>query len=91
MDSNGVVTAIAAGDATIMVTTTDGAFTANAVITVNVAAESPVLVTAVSVSPASVALEIGQSAQLIFTITPSNPLDYALPIYTLPNRGCPIL
>lgn len=70
VNSNGVVTAVSPGSAQITVTTTDGGFTAIAMITVNAAA--PVSATGVSVSPSSRTISVGQSSQLTATVLPSN-------------------
>ncbi|QOG02107.1 Ig-like domain-containing protein [Flavobacterium sp. MDT1-60] len=79
----GLVTAIASGSATIMVTTQDGAKTATAVITVNT---SNVAVTSVSLSPSSATLAAGGTQQLTPTVLPSNATNKAVS-YASNNTG----
>ncbi|WP_088840565.1 Ig-like domain-containing protein [Listeria sp. ILCC797] len=67
VDSNGRVTAIKPGTATITVTTADGNKTATALITVN-----PIAVTGVSLLPTSSTINEGSSVQLAATVSPSN-------------------
>jgi uncharacterized protein YjdB len=64
-----LVTAVAAGTATITVTTQDGAKTATSAITVTAA---NVAVTGVTVSPTSASIAAGATQQLTATIAPSN-------------------
>ncbi len=67
VNSNGLVSGIAAGTATITVTTQDGNKTATSAITVNVIA-----VSGVSVSPTSASIFATQTQQLTASILPSN-------------------
>lgn len=67
VNSSGLVTAVAAGSATIRVTTTDGSFTADCVYTV-----SAVLVTSVTLNETSLELITGHVNQLLATIAPAN-------------------
>ncbi|WP_161595779.1 Ig-like domain-containing protein [Flavobacterium pectinovorum] len=69
VNSTGLITAVAAGSATITVTTQDGAKTATCAVTVNA---SNVAVTSVSLSPASASLSVGGTQQLTPTILPAN-------------------
>jgi len=70
VDANGLVTAVAAGSATITVTTVDGSFTATSDITVN--APAPISVTGVTLDQNSLNLSVGGSADLTETVNPSN-------------------
>lgn len=65
----GLVTGIAAGTATITVTTQDGNKTATSTITVTA---SPVAVTGVSVAPTTVSTSVGSTQQLTATVSPAN-------------------
>lgn len=67
VDANGLVTALAAGETNITVTTQDGNFTATSVITV-----LPVAVTGISVSPMVASVQEGATVQLTATIAPAN-------------------
>ncbi len=67
VDSNGLVTAVAQGSATISAYTTNGGFTATS--TINV---TGIVVTGVSVSPTTLNLQPSQTAQLTKTIVPAN-------------------
>lgn len=69
VDGNGLVTAIAAGAVTITVTTADGGHTAQCAVSV---AQGTVPVNGVSVSPTSLALNVGQTQDLTETVNPSN-------------------
>jgi hypothetical protein len=67
----GVVTGVAVGKATITVTSEDGGFFDNCAVTVTpAAAGTPV--TAVSLSPSTATIEIGNTTQLTATITPAD-------------------
>ena len=66
VSSNGLVTAVAQGTATITVTTQDGNKTATCVVTVTIP------VTGVSLNTSSVSINAGNTSQLIASITPSN-------------------
>ncbi|MFH6990964.1 Ig-like domain-containing protein [Flavobacterium sp. FlaQc-48] len=83
VNSSGLVTAIAAGSATITVTTQDGAKTATAVITVN---SSNVAVTGVSLNPASATLAVGATQQLTPVVLPANATNKAVS-YVSNNTG----
>ncbi|MRI00429.1 T9SS type A sorting domain-containing protein [Kriegella sp. EG-1] len=69
VDSNGLVTAIAKGNATITVTTTDGSFVAQSVINVNMP------VTGILMNPATASLEVDQTITIEAIISPSNASD----------------
>lgn len=69
IDANGLITALSAGTAYILATTADGNFTATSLVTVI----APV--TGVSVSPASLSLKEGETANLLATIAPANASD----------------
>jgi uncharacterized protein YjdB len=69
VNSSGLVTGMAAGSATITVTTQDGGKTATSAITVTT---STVAVTGVSVSPTSASINVGATQQLTATVSPSN-------------------
>ena len=69
VSSSGLVSGIAAGNATITVRTVDGNFTATCAVTVSVAT---VPVTGVSLNLTSSTRYIGETVQLTPTITPSN-------------------
>ncbi|MEX0274400.1 MAG: Ig-like domain-containing protein, partial [Flavobacteriaceae bacterium] len=72
VSTNGLVTAILEGNATITVTTDDGDFTATATITVEAATIS---VTGVTVSPVNATLTEGDTQQLSATVSPNNATD----------------
>ena len=67
VDTSGKVTGVAAGTATITVTTTDGSFTASCEVTV-----SAVAVTGVLLDKTSTTVETSKTKQLTATITPAN-------------------
>ncbi|WP_337968096.1 Ig-like domain-containing protein [uncultured Flavobacterium sp.] len=69
VNASGLITAVAAGSATITVTTQDGAKTATCAVTVNA---TNVAVTSVSLSPTSASLSVGGTQQLTPTILPAN-------------------
>jgi len=69
VDENGTVTAVAAGEATIRVTTEDGGKTADCVVTVKA---KTVSVTGVSLDRTTLTLTVGESATLTATVTPEN-------------------
>jgi uncharacterized protein YjdB len=69
VDAAGVVTAVAAGTATITVTTTDGDFTATATITVE--EEDEIAVTGVTLNETAVSLLVGQTVDLVATVAPA--------------------
>jgi len=68
--NNGVVTAVAPGEATITVTTVDQSKTDTCVVTV---AAAPIAITGVAVSPATLGLTVGgQTSTLSVVYTPAN-------------------
>lgn len=69
VNNSGLVTAVAAGSATITVRTTDGGFTDTDVLTVNAA---PILVTGVTLNEHAANLTIGNTNQLVPTIAPAD-------------------
>ena len=69
VDEDGNVTAVGAGTATITVTTEDGEYTAECVVTV---ADTVVQVTGVSLGRTSLDLSVGKSATLEATISPKD-------------------
>ena len=70
--SDGVVTGVSAGTATITVTTVDGNRIASSVITVNPRQGGGIAVTSVSLSPAIATISVGGTQRLIATINPTN-------------------
>ena len=72
---DGVVTAVAAGETTVTVTTADGAFKATANVVVKAA---PIKVTGVSLDKTMVALEIDESVTIEATVTPENATNKAV-------------
>ncbi|MDB5256770.1 MAG: Ig domain protein group 2 domain protein [Chitinophagaceae bacterium] len=66
VDASGLVTGIAAGNATITATSQDGNYTATSAITV-----TPIAVTGISVSPINVSVQKGNTTSLTATITPA--------------------
>ena len=72
VSSSGVVTAKAAGTATITVTTNDGAKTATCSVTVQAAKVS---VTGVSLNKSSLSMTVGDTETLTATVLPSNATD----------------
>ncbi len=70
VDQNGLVTAVADGQATITVTTTDGGHTAECAVTVKT-----IQVISIAVSPSSLELEPGDTGQLSVTFNPANATD----------------
>ncbi|MEP6930655.1 MAG: Ig-like domain-containing protein [Flavobacterium sp.] len=75
VNASGLITAVAAGTATITVTTQDGAKTATCAVTVSA---SNVAVTSVSLSPTTVSLAVGGTQQLTPTVLPSNATNKAV-------------
>ncbi|MDR2149016.1 MAG: Ig-like domain-containing protein [Tannerella sp.] len=69
----GLITAKAAGTATITVTTADGGKTATCTVTVN---PKIIYVTGVSLDKTALTMEIGDTEQLTATITPSDATDH---------------
>jgi hypothetical protein len=69
VNTSGLVTGVAAGTATITVTTSDGGKTATSTITVT---SSPIAVTGVAVAPTSASIIAGNTTQLTATVSPSN-------------------
>lgn len=76
VDSLGNVTAIATGTVNIVVTTTDGSFTATCAVTVYSGAFVPV--TGVSVTPTSRTIEPNGTVQLIATVSPAGATNKLL-------------
>jgi uncharacterized protein YjdB len=68
--TTGVVTGVAAGNATITVTTVSGGFTATSVATVQ--QQNPIVPTSITVSPASVNVNVNRTTTLNATVLPSN-------------------
>ncbi|MGZ4106917.1 MAG: DUF4350 domain-containing protein, partial [Tumebacillaceae bacterium] len=76
VDTNGNVTAVGAGQATITVTTVDGTFTASASVNVSLAS---VAVTGVSLNKEVLNLAVGGADEvLIATVTPANATNQAV-------------
>ena len=75
VDTDGKVTAISEGTATITVTTEDGNKTATCIVTVSLPA---VPVTGVSINPAEVSIEVGDEATLIATVAPIDATNQAV-------------
>ncbi|NBD25684.1 Ig-like domain-containing protein, partial [Paenibacillus glycinis] len=67
--SNGNVTAVAIGTATITATTADGGFQATSAVTVD---NTPIAVTGVTLDKGSLSLVVGESGQLTASVQPSN-------------------
>lgn len=76
VSSSGLVTAVGPGTVNIVVTTTEGSFTATCAITVYSGAFVPV--TGVSVSPTSRTLEVGGTQQLTATVSPAGATNKLL-------------
>ena len=72
VSSAGLVTAVAAGEATITVKTTDGGFTATCKVTVT---DPVIAVTGVSLSKTTLSLETGGTATLTATVAPTGASD----------------
>ena len=77
VSDNGVVTAVSNGIAVITVTTVDGNKTATCTVTVNIPSTT-VPVTGVSVSPTSKSLKVGETVQLVATVSPQNATNKAV-------------
>jgi uncharacterized protein YjdB len=76
VSAGGLVTAIAEGTATVSATARDGSGKSGSVlVTVTADGGSAVLVTSVTVSPATVSLETGKTSQLTVAVEPSNATD----------------
>ena len=69
VDTNGLITAIAAGTATITVTTEDGEFTANCSVTVT---PKTIYVASVNLNATVITIKEGEAYQLIATVNPVN-------------------
>jgi uncharacterized protein YjdB len=67
--NQGVVTAVGVGTATITVTTMDGAKIATCAVTVN---NTQILVTGVTLTPATASVNVGATLQLTATVSPAN-------------------
>ena len=76
VDTNGKVTAVAEGTATITVTTTDGNFQDTCTVTVTQPAETPV--TSVTLDKTSLTLDVGGSDTLAATVKPANATNKAV-------------
>lgn len=76
VDTNGKVTAVAEGTATITVTTADGGKTATCEVTVTQPAETPV--TSVTLDKTSLTLDVGGSDTLTATVEPANATNKAV-------------
>lgn len=74
-NEDGLVTAVSPGTATITVTTQDGGKTATYVVTVNSLPPSNVPVSGITIDPASLSLDVGQTRLLSMTISPANATD----------------
>ena len=70
VDSSGLVTARAAGTATITVTTNDGHYTRTCSVTV-----SNVAVTGVTIDKSSISLTVGGTSQITATVSPADATD----------------
>ena len=79
--SGGVVKAVALGSATITAKSADGGFTATCAVTV-----VKIPVEAVSLSPASLALTVGDKVVVTATVTPSDATDKTLSWAVIPNE-----
>ncbi|MBK1878491.1 Ig-like domain-containing protein [Pelagicoccus mobilis] len=75
VSANGVVTGVAAGSATITVTTSDGGFTDTSLITV---VSSNVAVTGVDLTPSAVSIVEGDTVQLTAGVLPANATNQAV-------------
>ena len=75
VDANGKVTAVAAGTATITVTTEDGNKIASCEVTVVEAQEDIVSVTGVALELETLELKVGESAALTAIVVPENAAD----------------
>ena len=71
VDSNGVVSGVASGDATITVTTVDRGYTAQCSVSVT----SVIHVTSVSLNKATTEIKKGETEQLTVTVLPANATD----------------
>ena len=70
--SNGVITGIAKGTATITATTEDGNHTADCEVTVSEETSEIVLVTGVTLNKENLSLEVGDTSNLVATINPTD-------------------
>ena len=80
VDESGVVTAVAAGTATITVTTTDGGYTASCEVTVKEASISDniISVNGVTLSDTTFELKAGETKILTATVTPDDATDKSI-------------
>ena len=74
VDSNGTVTAVSPGTATITVKTADGGKTDTCTVTVTA---KPIPVTDVSLDKSSISLNVGSTAKVTATVSPSNATNKA--------------
>lgn len=75
--SNGKVTAVSAGTATITATTSDGGYTASCVVKVT-AVDTTVSATGVKLNKSAVSLEEGKTETLVATVSPSDATNKAV-------------
>lgn len=78
VDQTGKVTGVAAGTATITVTTQDGNKTASCTVTVPDPSADPVAVTGVSLNKSSTSLTVGATETLTATVAPANATNQAV-------------
>jgi uncharacterized protein YjdB len=84
--SNGKVTGATAGTATITVTTEDGAYTANCVVTII----TPVRVTGIEMEPATLVLKTGGMSVLTVEIAPENATNKKINWSTSDSSVAPV-
>ena len=72
VDTNGTITGISEGTATITATTVDGSFTAETIIIV---AEPIISVTGVTLDKSNIVLDINEAAVLVATVEPNNATE----------------
>ena len=73
--NDGMVNALAAGSATITVTTKDGEKTATCTVTVTENETGTTAVTGVAVNPTELSLKVGNTGDIVATVTPENATD----------------
>ena len=79
VDANGVVTALTAGETVITVTTFEGHFTASMIITVT---DSPVIPTAITLSPKESTITADQTQRLTVTFIPATATETRVRFYS---------